>query len=707
MNGQTPMTAGADASGAPVVDAEVVRRNFVAIATGVYDDPAFCPLPVAGEVRHLRAWMLDAGRLGDRVFTPAFPELAEDPDEDAIRAAFRRPLRPWTERDAAVVFVSGHGQVADDTHWLVLRDSEAGELPGTAFRTADLISWLKRRNGIRHLLLIIDACFAGAIAKDTVRIDDSLPREWLILPSATKNGEATALALTTAIGLAVEYLRGGEGERYGTNRRYFRVSDFIDTVRRFLGDQAPGQELDPIYRGDFNAEHVCLPNPHYRIPDTVPTRPARHELALPRQDLERHWGPRALGAGDSQDASEAKRTAAPRWLFTGRAALMRELIATARGDRDADSRVTLVTGGAGCGKSAVLARLVTLSDPDFAGAYPGEVEAIPADLKPEVKTMLGAPGGGVDIAVVATGKYAHEVVGQLSDALGAARPEASRGSADLKSRIDALTDTLTALATPVTVVVDALDEAEDPLGIARALAQLAQQTTLRLLVGVRSPGGPDDPLAATGPQGSLADQAEKLLSARRLRVDEDPWWHQDDVRGYADSIVLYTRGSPYQGSAHHERAGQLAAEIAGRVGRSFLVARLAAEALTQRPELADPADPAWLATLDEDVVGVFRADLIRAFPEPDARLAAVELLRAVAFAYGKGLPWGEIWPLVANAVADRHGKFGDGDIARLLASPISAYLVTDVEDDTTVYRLFHDALRGALRTRWRELVDAT
>lgn len=472
MSGQTPRTAAADVGEPPAVDVGVVRRHFVAIATGTYDDPAYCPLPVAGEVNHLRAWVLDARRLGDRAFMSSFLELADDPDEDAIRAAFRRPLRPWTERDAAVVFVTGHGQVADDTHWLVLHDSEADDLPTTAFRTADLISWLKRRNGVRHLLLIIDACFAGAIAKDTVRIDETLPREWLILPSATKNGEATALALTTAIGQAVENLRSGEGERYGINRRFFRVSDFIDTVRRFLGDEAPGQELDPIYRGDLNAEHVCLPNPHYRAPDTVPTRPARHELALPRQDLERHWGPRALGAGDSQDAGEVNDVAALRWLFTGRAALMRELIAAARGDHDSDSRVTLVTGGAGCGKSAVLARLVTLSDPDFAAAYPGEVESIPADLRPEVKTTLGGPGGGVDVAVVATGKYAHEVIGQLSDALGVARPENSRGDAGLKSRIDALMTTLTALATPVTVVVDALDEAEDPLGIARALAQL-------------------------------------------------------------------------------------------------------------------------------------------------------------------------------------------------------------------------------------------
>ena len=698
--------ATADVGAALSVDAAIARRYFVAIATGEYDDPAYSSLPVSDEVAQLRAWVLNAERLGDRVFTLAFPELAGDPDEETIRAAFRRPQHPWTERDAAVVFMTGHGQVVDDTHWLVLHDSEAAELPGTAFRTADLIRWLKRRDGIRHLLLIIDACFAGAIAKETIRIDDTLPREWLILPSATKNGEATALALTTAIGQAVENLRGGEGQRYGTNRRFFWVSEFIDTVRRFLREQSPGQELDPIYRGALNAEHVCLPNPHYRPPDTVPTRPARHELALPRQDLERYWAPRAVGVGDSQGISADSRPVSPLWLFTGRAALMRELIATARGDRDGDSRVTVVTGGAGCGKSAVLARLVTLSDPDFAAAYPGEVKAIPADLKPEVKTVLCGTGGGVDVAVVATGKYPHEIIGQLSDAIGAARPEAGRGDADLKARVAALTTTLATLATPVTAVIDALDEAEDPLGIARALAPLTQLPTLRLLVGIRSPRGRDAPLESTDPHGSLADQVEKLLSARRLRADEAPWWNQDDVRGYADSILLYTPGSPYQYLAHHQRADELATAIAGRIGRTFLVARLAATALTQRSEPADPADPEWLGTLDEDVVGVFRADLNRAFPEPDDRLRAVELLRAVAFAYGKGLPWGEIWPAVANAVADRHGKFGDRDIASLLASPISAYLVTDVEDDTTVYRLFHDALRGALRTRWRDLMGA-
>jgi hypothetical protein len=170
--------------------------------------------------------------------------------------------------------------------------------------------------------------------------------------------------------------------------------------------------------------------------------------------------------------------------------------------------------------------------------------------------------------------------------------------------------------------------------------------------------------------------------------------------------LRHTPGSPYQEPARHKLASPLAEAIAARVGRSFLIARLAANALTQRGHPVDPDDPAWLATLDDDVITAFRADLERVYPDPDDRLAAVELLRAVAFAYGRGLPWGEIWPAVANAVADRTYKFGDRDVAALLASPMSAYLVTDVEDDTTVYSLFHDALRGTLRERWRDLLLA-
>ena len=101
---------------------------------------------------------------------------------------------------------------------------------------------------------------------------------------------------------------------------------------------------------------------------------------------------------------------------------------------------------------------------------------------------------------------------------------------------------------------------------------------------------------------------------------------------------------------------------------------------------------------------MFRDDLRRIFPSAGDRERAVVLLRAVAFAFGRGLPWGDIWPLVANAVADTRAKYGDADIAWLLASSMGGYLVTDREDDATVYRLFHDTVRTTLREHWRDLL---
>jgi hypothetical protein len=127
--------------------------------------------------------------------------------------------------------------------------------------------------------------------------------------------------------------------------------------------------------------------------------------------------------------------------------------------------------------------------------------------------------------------------------------------------------------------------------------------------------------------------------------------------------------------------------------------------LADRDNRVDPQDPAWQATLTDGVLGVFRDDLHATLPDPGDRQRAVHLLRAVAFAYGRGLPWRQVWPLVANAVADDPDRsYGDGDIAWLLNSRIGGYLVTDQEDGITVYRLFHDTLRSTLRERSEDLL---
>ena len=666
--------------------AGILRRHFVAIATGTYNDPTWGPLPVSDEVDALSHWLTDPS-LGERAFSHDFPHLAADPDRRAIEDAFCHNTFPWNARDAAVVFITGHGEVTDQgtTHWTVLRSSDHSWHSRASLRTTDVVAWLRSPDGPTHVLLIIDTCFAGAIEEAVVRSDQSLPATWLILPSATKNGKARALALSSAIRRTVDFLGAPEGQKVGTHDRYLTVADFLDTLREQLRKDSPDQQVDPIYRGQMLARHVCLPNPHYRVPDSVPTEPARRDLALPRRDLEWHWRPRALGAGDADTGQPS------RWLFTGRAPLMRELIATAGGDRDGESLVTLVTGGPGCGKSAVLARMVTLSDPQFCAAYPEEVAAIPDDLRPAL--------GQVDAAIVATNRYPTEVIAQLARAFDLPAEDIL----DPSALGTALRAHWQSLAQIPTIVIDAIDEAHDPQGILTALKSLVDSGRARFLLGVRTL--PESMPGSRAELVSLADRAERLLGARRLTVDEDPWWDQADLREYAAAILTTTNNSPYTDAAGVEAAFGLADVIASRVGRSFLVTRLAATNLTRRETRVASVDPEWLSTLDDDVVGVFRDDLHRARRTVAERRAAVDLLRAIAFSYGRGLPWGEIWPTVANAIADKHGAYGDRDIADLLASPLGAYLVTDVEDDTTVYRLFHQALRDTFRTDWQKLLD--
>jgi hypothetical protein len=519
---------------------------------------------------------------------------------------------------------------------------------------------------------------------DVARFDRDLPPTWLVLPSAMKGETAAPQALSGAIARAVDKLRSGQGAKYGIDAPYFTVEQFLETVQEFLGSE---QRLTPLYGSQRSGQHLCLPNPHFTVPSVAPTQARRHELALPKKDLDTHWAPRARGVVHAD---------APGWLFTGRAALMRELIRITA----AEPGTTLITGAAGCGKSAVLARLVTLSDPEFLTEYARQVDLIPTDLRPRAEA--------VDVAVLATGKWPHEILGQLFEALAVPRSQTTTwDTSSLDERFEAWTTWLARRPEPVTIVLDALDEAHDPLSVTAMLSRLthgANAARVRLLVGVRSPGGPDDASTTESRGRPLADDVEDRLRARRLRIDEDPWWWQGDQRDYAASILRNTPGSPYISEAHHDAAAQLAGVLADKAGRSFLITRIAASSLASRPEPTAATDPAWLAVVDAGVLGVFRDDLHRTLPNPLDRERAVVLLRAVAFAYGRGLPWGDVWPLVANAVADTHATYGDGDIAWLLASPMAAYLVTDTEDDITVYRLFHDTLRSTLRERWRDLL---
>jgi Caspase domain len=668
------------------IDSDILHRHFVAIATSTYDDLGLRPLPeVRDEVRTLAGWFCDR-KLGGRRFKHQYPKLADNPTEKQILAALKkpRPGRRWKHTDAAVVYITGHGFREHEEHWLSLRETGTDEPFSTALRTAEIIGWLTE-TGIEHLLLIIDTCYASYVAGSVAKLRKPLPKTWLVLASAAQDEEAMPGALTDAIQQVLGGLDMPTGQNFGTGE-YLLVQDFIDEVGKKLGGQ---QRLVPIQGSQSTGPHVCLPNSNYQPPDTVPTHSSRSDLALPKKDMEIHWEPRSRGA---------TKLPAPGWLFTGRAALMRQLKAATE-----EPGTVLVTGRAGSGKSAALSRLVTLSDPKFRRKHTDQLELIPDELKPLE--------GAVDVAVLATGKGPTEIMTQVCRATGAL-DQATDPSLSLELVWDGWLGRGTR---PVTIVIDALDEANgSPEDLVQVLQGLEGQEPgtrgrVRLIVGVRSADTRDRSASAptTGIGKQLADLVQEGLrieAARRIQVDEAPWWVRHDVVDYVDGLLRLSPDSPYH-EAEPAAVKAVTEIVADEAGRSFLFAKMAAEQLADRDAVVNINDRAWRASISQDVLGLFREDLRHTLPDTNDRLRAVHLLRAVTFAFGPGLPWRNIWPLVATAVADDQRHYGDSDIVWLLGTRLGGYLVTDRADDVTVYRLFHDDLRKILYEHWAELLE--
>ncbi|MFI7118819.1 AAA family ATPase [Amycolatopsis sp. NPDC049868] len=656
----------------------ILRRHFVAIATAEYDDEHWSPLPIGEEVAALRAWLC-ADQLDGRRFEHRFPELADNPAKRDIREALEDPPpdHRWRDADAAVVFVTGHAEEVDKAHHLILKETDSARRGATALASFELIRWLACTD-ITHLVVIVDTCYAGLVIDELARLDKGRPESWVILAGAAKTQQAYPGRLSRAITAFLDKLASREGAQFG-HAPYLSVEDLLDGLKEHLDR---GQTPDAVTGLSRRSPHVCLPNPHYRPDAVVEVAPARQDLALSRQDLRTHWGPKARGVATDDE---------PGWLFTGRAELTRALIAAATGEPG----TTLVTGAAGSGKSAVLARLVTLSDPRFRRVHAAELKAVPDDLMP--------PSGAVDVAVVATGKLETEVLDQILRAFEPTHVDAARTGADLDDRLAAWHASLLANNRMATVVVDAVDEAAAPHDLLTTLlARLEpnpRKPQVRLLLGLRSPGGDGRIDQVPFAKSPLAEVAETRFATTRIRVDEAPWWNAADVVGYVAGILRDTPGSRYHGDIG-TRTTELAATIGAQAGRSFLFARLAATSLAH-----GTLGTSWREALLQGVTGVFKADLHGTFADPADRHRAIVLLRAVAFAYGAGLPWRKIWPRVATAIGDSDYEFGDTDISWLLDSRLGAYLITDRNDDTTVYRLFHDLLRDTLRDDWHELLD--
>jgi len=373
----------------------------------------------------------------------------------------------------------------------------------------------------------------------------------------------------------------------------------------------------------------------------------------PQREL--HWEPRNRGTEESDGEKVTN-------FFTGRRKALGELAGWLT-EPQLDRRPRVLTGGAGAGKSSVLARLVMAADPDEETALEA---GLPAPKPVAVAIVAREDGRGLTL---------EQIVKRIAK------------WADVKARTaEELVASLEARAAEgwvATIVVDQLDEAARPHDvISLVLRPLAERGAARVLVGLSKEDG-----------GGLLEALGE--AAKEIDLDGE-YYEEEDLSRYVAKLLR--RGETYK-DPDDASAERVAAEVAAQAKPLFLVGRLVALYLAEEDEVAAPRHtyPKSVdAAMDQYVARIARRE---SDGEPDQHRMerkVRDLMGALAYAQGSGLPLrGDTWPAVAEAL--RGERYDEADVSWLCGSAARFLLQREDEEEVTCLRLFHGALAGCLK----------
>ncbi|MGO4634905.1 caspase family protein [Streptomyces sp. 2RAF24] len=610
------------------------RRFLLTIGVSAYADPAIPDLPgVPEDVRRLRELLLPMG------YETALDRLAADPTAATIQEAvedWAHDTAPGPE-DIVVVYFAGHGTKAADRHYLLGATARPGRY-SAALAAEDLARPLLRGEA-GHVLVVLDTCFAGAGAGEIAALATELahtqrgPAGRWMLAAARGKERARENVFVDALATVLNHPQAG------AHQEFLGVREITERINRHLAERRVPQRVshstvdsdgrDPFFR---NRAHIAgLPADALDV----------ETLDRLRRATRGHFEARGRGVEHTGERGDH---------FTGRTQALTALSSWLTADRH-DRRARVVTGDPGSGKSALLGRLLRAEEHRATVPLHARRAAL-EDLSAALAAALRLPGTDRDDVLEALGRR----------------------------------------TAPVTVLVDALDEAgpaghaDEGLRIARELLRpLSSLPAVRLVVGTRRPL-----LPALGPAVEVID------------LDAPAFTTPDDVATYAAALLLAeddpdTR-SPYR--ARPDEAAAVARGIAARAGHSFLVARMTARALVDGQIEADTSRPGWEQALPDDAGQAFAAYLARFGPD---RPRVERLLRPLAYAQGAGLPWSTLWGPLAEALS---GLPCPQDELRWLHEHAGAYLVETATPAGSAYRLFHETMAEWLRAEAGPDTDA-
>jgi WD40 repeat protein len=585
----------------------------------------------------------------------AHPELLDGGSNMAVGDALTKWVDGIEDGDTIVIYWTGHGKSDSDGHFLITENSPPSGLTGfNAVRASELGS-VVAKSAADKVLILLDTCYSGTGAKDVFNTVATVlaarPERpgrclaYAVIASAHPLKKAQEGIFSQAL---AEVLSLPPQPEWGwtDNDQYLNPSAIAVAIAKL-------KKLDPYFSA-HGYDQCFFPNPRFRG-------------ELPAQDVE--TGRRRLAEDHFLQASRGIEVGELGWYFVGRKRLMTELVTWLN---TAKHGLVVVTGSAGSGKSAVVGRVATLSDPALRAA------AERAEALAGVPEKSLPPKGIVDVAAHLKDKTLLDCIGAVASGLDIGLAERDRDNpATLVQKVGGL-------GRRVTLLFDALDEAHpgypDTIGrhLVRPLSALPQ---VRVLVGTRrSPDG------AVIPEDQPRHGRLRLLfgeSVRVLDLDDEP----ETANDIAEYVRLRLAGSRHRS----DQAGirRSAAAVATKANGIFLYARIVARTLQDLDRLD--------VDLPANARGAFVEDLIRRFGEQAEKVN--ELLAALAWVQGKGLTRA-VWAPIATALSHRGQRYNDRDVAWVLAHA-GWYIIEAGEDGQAVYRLVHQVFTD----HYREDID--
>jgi len=560
--------------------------------------------------------------------------------------------------DLVVVYYTGHGARDEERFYILSRDSNLSDLDSTALPAEDLARALIKDSKASQVLVILDACYAGAGAAEFTQITGKLAQiigglgpAVFVLAAARSKQEAEQGALSTAL---AESLTNADQRLGGTTQPFLALDSVLWEVSEYLKKKHPGQ-IATMSVTNWSDRCRLLPNPHYR-PDVPPGLDLGSQRAL-----QEHWIPKARSA----------ELGAKGWYFTGREKALEELSDWLKAKKP-DNRVLVVTGGAGCGKSAVLARITTLADPTYRN------ELLSTKRSKALNLATVPPKGVIDVKVHARRKLLGAIVSQIASDLGLKATTSEELLTVFQHR-----------KKKTVILIDSLDEADERDDIVSQLFKpLAEKSNVLLLIGTR-------------PDSAGSGRRFQAFGENTVEIDLDKprYTDKEDIIRYVERRLLAaeepSRPTPYRNSPKIVR--KVAKALAKKAGSVFLIAHTAVHSLLANSSMIDITKPEWMKQLPtgiEDAFEQFLDGIDRQRPGGLTSEKALAVLRALAYSEGEGLPWADVWSTVAGAISNL--DVSNADIS-LVQEYAAAFIVEALEHERSVYRLYHERIAEHLR----------